>query len=627
MRKLFLSTAATTCIVAPAFAADLAVKAPAIAPAYLEEWSGIYVGLEGGYGWGRHTFDAFNRIPGFGGVDDTGTVNFPQFVGANVGSIKQSGWLAGGFLGAQKQFGNWVLGIEADIDATGIKGSAGATGSSLETLTGPGPLFVTTQPFTTSPVNLTIPGQTISSTGSTAPFTLTLPGQTVTGNGQTITLPNQTVTVPGQTVNSTGSFTIPGQTLTVNGQDITIPSQTVTVAGQTVPVTAGSFTIPGQPLTVNGQNIAIPGQTIAVGPQGITLTDTVTGLTPGTVIPAGTKVPVIVTSGDLTTAATLKSTNDVTVDATGKATFTATAGGTVTSGDQKISLTTLIQTTGTTISTTDQTIHVNGQDLTIPGSTVTINGQTATLKSVDVIIPSQTIHVNGQDLTIPGQTVTVAVSGQTQDQKITVPGQTVNVNGQTIKLPDQTITIPSQTISSTGQTQPVTVTIPRQTIPGQKNPVLNANGTPVIVPNAVTFAGINVTRSTQVDTKIDELGSLRGKIGFVAAPNWLIYGTGGLAWAHATNTVTATETFSIGNTLFSRASSMSGGATLLGWAVGAGIDWKMAPNWILGAEYLHYEFPKNTIGLSDGSVSANFSNSRQSVDAVKGRISYLFPIH
>src|ERR1700730_603028 len=173
MRKMLLSAVATTCIAAPAFAADLAVKAPPLPPSYVSEWSGFYVGLEGGYGWRSQTFDAFNRIPGFGGVDDTGSVNFPQFVGAGVGSIKQSGWLAGGFFGAQKQFGNWVLGIETDIDATGIKGSANATGRSVETLTGPGPLFVTTLPFTTSAFSFTIPGQTITSSGATAPTTVT----------------------------------------------------------------------------------------------------------------------------------------------------------------------------------------------------------------------------------------------------------------------------------------------------------------------------------------------------------------------------------------------------------------------------------------------------------------------
>src|SRR5215470_12132750 len=44
-----------------------------------------------------------------------------------VSSVSQSGWIFGGFAGAQKQWGNWVLGIEADFDAADIKGNTTAT--------------------------------------------------------------------------------------------------------------------------------------------------------------------------------------------------------------------------------------------------------------------------------------------------------------------------------------------------------------------------------------------------------------------------------------------------------------------------------------------------------------------
>jgi outer membrane immunogenic protein len=139
-----------------------------------------------------------------------------------------------------------------------------------------------------------------------------------------------------------------------------------------------------------------------------------------------------------------------------------------------------------------------------------------------------------------------------------------------------------------------------------------------------------VTRTLSVESKVDELASVRGKIGFTPAPNWLLYATGGVAFAHKVDNIDATESFAIGNTLFSRTVSHTGGATLVGAAVGAGIDWKMPiPNWIFGVEYLHYEFPKHTISLVDslGSGATAFTTGRETVDAVKGRISYLFPIH
>src|ERR1700716_2395760 len=43
-----------------ALAADLPVKAPrlAAAPVPYADWSGVYVGIEGGYGWGKQDADA-----------------------------------------------------------------------------------------------------------------------------------------------------------------------------------------------------------------------------------------------------------------------------------------------------------------------------------------------------------------------------------------------------------------------------------------------------------------------------------------------------------------------------------------------------------------------------------------
>jgi opacity protein-like surface antigen len=64
---------------------------------------------------------------------------------------------------------------------------------------------------------------------------------------------------------------------------------------------------------------------------------------------------------------------------------------------------------------------------------------------------------------------------------------------------------------------------------------------------------------------------------------------------------------------------------MLGWAAGAGIDWRITPNLVLGALYLHYEFPKNTLNFGD-SGGVSFNNTRQSVDAIKARLSVHFPI-
>jgi outer membrane immunogenic protein len=145
--KILLQTSVALMVVlaSPVMAADIAVKAPSPVPPPVSDWSGIYVGLEGGYGWGKQSSNSF--IPGdqftpvFTPVDPTlssipSPTLFPPFFFPDVAvpSINQKGWLAGGFFGAQKQWGNWVLGIEGDIDGANIRGS-GTSNASLASAT------------------------------------------------------------------------------------------------------------------------------------------------------------------------------------------------------------------------------------------------------------------------------------------------------------------------------------------------------------------------------------------------------------------------------------------------------------------------------------------------------------
>jgi len=134
-RTLFAALLVGAASASPALSADLYTKAPPapVAPLYLEEWSGFYVGLEGGYGWGRQAFDA-TSIRGFGGTGNiagigNSTVLFPEFTAPSNGNFtSQHGGLFGGFAGAQKQFGSFVLGLEADFDASRIRGSSTSSG-------------------------------------------------------------------------------------------------------------------------------------------------------------------------------------------------------------------------------------------------------------------------------------------------------------------------------------------------------------------------------------------------------------------------------------------------------------------------------------------------------------------
>ena len=98
MKKLLLGgIIAVACFSAPASAASP------------YNWTGFYAGIDGGGGWGRIGLDASF-------VDDT----------------KLSGVLGGVQAGYNQQFGNWVVGVGADINAANIRGSMNWASKSIQ---------------------------------------------------------------------------------------------------------------------------------------------------------------------------------------------------------------------------------------------------------------------------------------------------------------------------------------------------------------------------------------------------------------------------------------------------------------------------------------------------------------
>jgi outer membrane immunogenic protein len=85
-----------------AAAADLSpryqpiARAPVYAAVY--NWTGFYLGINGGGGWGRSQWDGIDRFD-------------------------VSGGLIGGTIGYNRQFGQLVIGAEGDVDWSGIRGT------------------------------------------------------------------------------------------------------------------------------------------------------------------------------------------------------------------------------------------------------------------------------------------------------------------------------------------------------------------------------------------------------------------------------------------------------------------------------------------------------------------------
>ena len=95
------------CSASFAFAADLPLKAPAPAVA-LSTWTGAYIGLSGGWGWGNQNDWT---------IPNTGEGPIP------LGGSNRRGGLFGGQAGVNKQIGSWVLGAQVDGYWADIKGS------------------------------------------------------------------------------------------------------------------------------------------------------------------------------------------------------------------------------------------------------------------------------------------------------------------------------------------------------------------------------------------------------------------------------------------------------------------------------------------------------------------------
>jgi outer membrane immunogenic protein len=111
--KLIKTGLVLAALLAAPFAANAAdLRAPTYkAPAYVApsapSWTGFYVGLNAGYGFG----DADWSAPG--------------------GDPSPSGFLVGGTIGYNLQTGSWVWGVEADIAWSNMEDTAGARSTEL----------------------------------------------------------------------------------------------------------------------------------------------------------------------------------------------------------------------------------------------------------------------------------------------------------------------------------------------------------------------------------------------------------------------------------------------------------------------------------------------------------------
>ena len=121
-RELWLASVYVLALTGVAGAADLANMAPIVPLVPVFSWTGVYLGIGGGTGWGNNEY-TWNQDATLAAVaaqmPNPGTL--PQ-VGPTLGSVPISGGLFGGQIGGNWQVERAVFGIQADAHWADIDG-------------------------------------------------------------------------------------------------------------------------------------------------------------------------------------------------------------------------------------------------------------------------------------------------------------------------------------------------------------------------------------------------------------------------------------------------------------------------------------------------------------------------
>jgi outer membrane immunogenic protein len=118
----------------------------------------------------------------------------------------------------------------------------------------------------------------------------------------------------------------------------------------------------------------------------------------------------------------------------------------------------------------------------------------------------------------------------------------------------------------------------------------------------VDFDGADISKTDAflLKTKTNELASARARLGYVLFPSVLAYGTAGTGFGHTELSVPGATLAAINQ---------------FGWVAGAGLEYKLIDHVLLRAEYLHYDFQKQSIPRD---------NFKETVDVVRGGLSWKF---
>jgi outer membrane immunogenic protein len=106
--------------------------------------------------------------------------------------------------------------------------------------------------------------------------------------------------------------------------------------------------------------------------------------------------------------------------------------------------------------------------------------------------------------------------------------------------------------------------------------------------SVLALNGIPVVTNLDASKRLDWLSTVRGRLGWLATPTLLVYGTGGFAFGNVKSDIDITQSNAGTSATFGETAA-NFSDTRSGWAAGAGFEWLFLPNWSMKVEWLHYD--------------------------------------
>jgi outer membrane immunogenic protein len=119
-------------------------------------------------------------------------------------------------------------------------------------------------------------------------------------------------------------------------------------------------------------------------------------------------------------------------------------------------------------------------------------------------------------------------------------------------------------------------------------------------PNA-NFPGFPVTQTATVSSKLDYLGTIRARAGYLITPSFLFYITGGLAYGKTEFSTSIAQNVNSPLLAGPYAAAATDSLLRFGGTIGGGLEWLVTQNWSVKAEYLY-------VGLGTSSVNFTLIN-------------------